>query len=242
MVNYNRMVKKAVRKYPAFAKRYNVYKPAIKQLASDVMYIKGLINSEPKNVYYTNNGTFDYNGVIINLSDTVQGDGAESRDGNRLLPRYLGIKGHIRKAISGTPADHVTVRYVLFRWWGESPNAAGVPPIPSDILRDIGTAFAPTSFLSPQITGQKGDRNRRIEVHRSGTISLDRINTNAYDFSENIEINNGASNKPKEHIEYWSNASTIPTSGGFFMLFISDSAVASECNYHVNGHLTFYDN
>lgn len=232
----------AIKKYPAARKRYRVYAPAVKQLASDVMYLKGLINSEPKNVYYTNNGTFDYNGVIINLSDTTQGDGAESRDGNRILPRYLQIKGHIRKNISGTPADHVTVRYVLFRWWGESPNATGVPPIPADVLKDVGNAFAPTSFLSPQITGQKGDRNRRIEVIRTGIVSLDRINVNSYDFSENVEVNSGKSKKPKEHIEYYSNASTVPTSGGFFMLFISDSAVASETNYHVNGHLTWYDN
>lgn len=231
----------AQKKYPAVKRRANVYVPAVKQLASDVMYLKGIINSEPKNFYLTSQANFDWNGSVISLCDVAQGDSGNMRDGNRILPKYLSINCHINKDTAGNM--HTTVRYIIFRWWGESANAPGVSPFPGDILMGsvIGTTYAPIGFLSNQITGQRGDRNRRIEVHRTGTITLDNVSKTCCDIKEVIKLN-GKNQKVKEHIEYYDGGTAPPISGGFFMLFIQSTATGADVQYTLNSHFTYYDN
>lgn len=232
--------KMAYKKYPAIRKRARVYVPAVRQLASDVMYLKGLINSEPKVHGVESSNNFNYNGVIVSLCDVPTGDTTDSRDGDRLLPRYLNIKFHVNRAISGASSAHTTVRYIIFRWWGENPSSIGVNPSPSDILYSVGGQFAPLSQLKTNVTGSKGDRNRRIEVHRTGMITLDSVSKTAFDEDINITLNGGK--KPKEHMEYFSSTTAPPTSGGFFIMFISDNSVSTDQSYYLRSVLTFYDN
>jgi hypothetical protein len=233
--------KYALKKYPAVRKRARVYVPAVRQLASDVMYLKGLINSEPKNHYVTDSNNFDYNGVMVSLSSiSSTGTEAYARDGNRVLPRYLKLRMHINKSMTSA-IPHNTFRYILFRWWGESPNTAGVAPAVTDIIAGTGTQFAPLSPLVDSITGSKGDRTRRIEVHRTGFVTLDQVGKTSFDFDLNLELN-GKGKSTKEHIEFYGDATAPPTSGGFFMLFVSDNVTAADLSYQLYSHLTFYDN
>jgi len=229
----------ASRKYPAINKRARVYVPAVKQLASDVMYLKGLINSEPKNHYYSATGNFDWNGVILALNNVPQGDTGTSRDGDRVLPKYQTIHAHINKDTAGRM--HTTIRYIIFRWWGESPNAVGVAPVAADIIGALGTVYAPLSFLVGSITGSKGDRNRRIEIARTGTFTLDNVSKTSVDIKETIKLN-GKDKQIKEHMEFYDGTTAPPVSGGFFMLFVQDSVTAADVSYTLDSHLVFYDN
>lgn len=237
---YNKVVKRAIKRYPAFRKRYNVYYPAIKQLGRDVMYLKGLVNAEPKYHTLTSSNNFSYSGVVVSLCDIPQGDSAAYRDGNRILPRYLNLRFHINRAISTPTYTHSTMRYVIFRWWGESPNTAGVSPTSAEVLQTVSSQFAPLSPLNNEITGSKGDRNRRIEVHRTGMITLDSVSRTSVDEEFNIKLN--GKNKVKEHIEFYDNTTNPPTSGGFFILFINDNATNVDSAYYLYSRLVFYDN
>jgi len=234
--------KMAIKRYPAVRKRYKVYAPAVSQLASDVMYLKGLINSEPKGHYVTDTNNFGYNGVVVSLS-SIPSTGVQetySRDGNRVLPRYLKLRCHINKQTAGTIV-HNTVRYILFRWWGESPNVIGAAPAVADIISDVGTGYAPLSPLQNQITGSRGDRTRRIEVHRTGFVTLDQVGKTSLDLDINVELN-GKSKKSKEHMEFYSDSTAPPTSGGFYLLLVGDNATGTDLSYTLYSHLTFYDN
>lgn len=233
-------VKYAAKKYPAIRKRANVYIPAVRQLASDVMYLKGLVNSEPKQFGLATSGNFDYTGTVVSLCNIVTGDTSYNRDGNRVLPRYLNIKFHCNRGITAPTYTHTTIRYVLFRWWGESPNAAGVAPAPSDILESTSTQFAPLGHLKTDIVGSRGDRNRRIEVHRSGFMTLDSVSKTSIDCDFNIQLNGGT--KPKEHMEYYDSTTAPPTSGGFFILFINDNPTSADAAFYLRSVITFYDN
>lgn len=239
------MVKRYARRAPGvyrgFQKRQKVYVPAVKQLASDVLYLKGLINSEPKFYAHTANNNVGYNGTVISLCDIPQGDSSQSRDGNRVLPRYFGFKGrfHISPISSVT---HLGLRVIIFRWWGSDPNSAGAAPATDDILSSslVGTQNVVDSFLSSDITGSRGDRNRRIEVLKNYEVVLDANGNSSLQVDENITVNGGKG--PKEHIEYFSAATAPPTSGGFYVLICSDSATATDLSYHFNSKVTFYDN
>lgn len=237
VAKYTRYAKKA---YPGIKRRANVYVPAVRQLASDVMYLKGLINSEPKLHGVNASNNFDLNGLIISLCDVPTGDTGINRDGNRILPRYLNIKFHVNRNLSTPTNAHTTVRYIIFRWWGESPNAAGIAPVPGDVLSIVGSPYAPMSQLNSSVTGSKGDRNRRIEVHRSGMFTLDSVSKTSFDEEFNITLNGG--NKPKEHIEFYDSTTNPPTSGGFFIMFINDNLTSVDAAFYLTSRLTFYDN
>jgi len=231
--------KYAVKKYPAVRKRARVYVPAVKQLASDVMYLKGLINSEPMRFNYSSQNNFDYNGTVLSLTNVVNADAYGNRTGNRILPKHLNLRMHINKDTAGRM--HTTIRYVLFRWWGESPNVAGVAPTAAEVLQTTGTWASPIAPLSEDIIGSKGDRSRRIEVHRTGMITLDCVSKTCIDVEENVSLN-GKGKQVKEHIEYYNATTAPPTSGGFFLLLISDYITAADVQASVYSSLSFYDN
>lgn len=238
MVNYRSFAKQAYRKYPAIKRRAKVYVPAVRQLASDVLYLKGLINSEPKNHLAIVDNNVNWSGVVISLCDVPQGDGSINRDGDRVLPRYLGIHMTCNRTATCTTV-HQQLRVIIFRFWGESANAVGALPAVADIIDHTGSIYAPRSFLDQAITGPRGDRQRRIEVLRNYYTSLSPDKT-YIDIQENIEMNGKTQNR-KEHLEYFDNTTNPPTSGGVFVLIVTDNTL-SEAAYHLTSKLTYYDN
>lgn len=213
--------------------RWRTYGGAAKQLAKDVMYLKTLINSEPHLHYVSGGNNYNYNGLIVSLSDVPQGDSFGQRTGNRVLPRYLNVKWQVQSA-----SDNNIARVMLFRYWGEAVNA--VPNVTVDeILRTVGATNAPLSHLNDDITGQKGDRNRRIEVLRNELVNLDRVERKSYVCDWDVQVN-GIGVEPKEHCEWRSNATEAPISGGFYLLFIGASLTNDAANYE--SKMTFYDN
>lgn len=237
LVKYGRM---AAKRYPAVRKRYNVYAPAVKQLASDVMYLKGLVNAEPKSHVVNTSGNHDYNGTVYSLCGIAQGDGSNNRDGNRILPRYLSLYIHVNQIAATAGHSRTTHRMIIFRYWGENPNAT--PSVTAtDVLSVTGTQYSPVSHLNDKITGPRGDRTRRIEILRNEFFTLDTVSNTSKDFQYNIEMN-GKSKNNKEHIEFRSSVFEDPISGGVYILYTNDNATATDQGIWIGSRLTFYDN
>lgn len=213
--------------------RWGVYKAAGSQLARDVLYLKTLINSEPHNHYVQSANNYNWDGIIVSLCDVPVGDAASERTGNRVLPRFLNV--NVRTTFNG---GSTYCRVMLFRYWGESASAAPAVTV-GEVLRTTGTQFAPLTHMNEDITGQKGDRNRRIEVLRSVLLTLDGTEKTAETWTWDVEMN-GMGVSKKEHMEWRSSATEEPLSGGLYMLFIG-SAVGNGA-YQLESKLVFYDN
>lgn len=223
-------------------KRGRVYGPAVKQLASDVMYLKGLINSEPKSWIVQSSNNVGWGGAVVSLCNIPTGDTSTSRDGDRILPRYLSLNISVGRA-STAVNSHVTCRMIVFRAWidnpaGSSGNISANEVLPSTVL---STQYAPLSHLNPTITGPRGDRTRRIEVLRNELFTFNAIDKANAIFHYNIEMN-GKSTSKKEHIEYFSSTTGEPVSGGIYVLFVTDQSAATEFYYQMESKVTFYDN
>ena len=220
------------------------------RIVRDVKYLKGLINSEPQPFVVTNSNNVDWAGIIVSLSSVVQGDQEGQRTGDRILPRYLSLKGYCTGA---PPAiqNAITYKVMVVRLWTESTSA---PPnvVVSDVLsaNEISTAFAPIGFLQQNNVGPRGDRQRRIEVLRSETFTIcNNFDTTAVAggsssralWDWNIEMNKG---DKKEHIEFIDNNTAQPISGGLYFLIINDvpAASANKPAFYIASKMTFYDN
>lgn len=219
--------------------RVQIYGRAGKQLYKDVMYLKTLINSEPHYHLLSTSGNIDNAGVVISLNDIPSGDSDINRTGTSVLPRWQSVNMHVNKKLTpvGT-VDHETIRVILFRFWGEQASSAPAV-ITSEILE---SATNPLSFLDDNITGSKGDRERRIEVVKSKLFTLDSVASTSRTFKYNIAIN-GPNKQVKEHLKFRSTVTENPVSGGFYLLFLSDNGTgANKSSYTVNAKVNFYDN
>lgn len=219
-----------------FQKRYRVYAPAVRQLASDISYVKSLVNSEPKNVSTTNTSLVSWTGTILSPCLVPQGVTDNDRTGDRILPRYFTIKLGI---VSGATSSFL--RVITFRWWGAAATGgAPAAPTAAQILRNTGTVYSPFSHLHEDIVGSRGDRERRIEVLRSDLIPSSNVSDVTQILEYNIKMNGKNVNK-KEHIEFDGSATAEPVSGGIYILLISHTVGASLTVYS-ECKLTFYDN
>jgi len=236
----NKAVKYAVKRYPAFRKRYKVYMPAGKQLYKDVMYLKGLINSEPMGYVKQDANNFDYNGTVISCCDVPLGDNDGYRTGNRVLPRYFSIHMHINQSVTAGSATHCTHRLIIFRYWGEATSGASPSVTAGEVLTTTGSGYAPLSHLNQHNVGARGDRQRRIEVLRNEQFTLDQVSNTCKDITYNIKMN--GKKKVKEHIEWYSGSTTQPISGGIYVLLINDNATGTQQSYTLESRLVFYDN
>lgn len=231
---------KYAKRYPAFKKRYNVYVPAVKQLASDVMYLKGLINSEPQSLTTQQTNNVSWSGTVISMSNMTQGTAFGDRQGDRVLPRYFSLNMSVATT-SAFSSHKLTCRVITFRYWGENANGGAPTVTPSDILQTTGSVYAPLSHLNVDIIGPRNDRTRRVEVLRSDIYDLDDVGHASQIVSYNIEMN-GKNSSKKEHIEYANAGTGDPISGGVYVLVITDNTLSGQFQYQLEGKLTFYDN
>lgn len=226
------------RKENPYKKRVRVYGRAGKQLYKDVMYLKSIVNAEPKYFQQGLIKQLDDNGTVDSLCNIAQGDGVNNRDGTSVLPRFLTIQASVKKNLNASAVDFETVKILIFRYWGEQTTSAPSVTI-ADILQD-GDCL---SFLNDDNTGKRKDRERRIELARSKFFTIDKVNRTSYTFKINIEVN-GMSKQHKDHIKYRSNATEDPVSGGFYFLMISDVSNTDlyKSDLDFRSKLTFYDN
>lgn len=224
--------------YHPIAKRVNTYGRAGYQLYKDVSYLATLINSEMHSFQLATSNNIDSVGRTESMNIIPQGNGENERTGNSVLPRYQSINIHVNKAIAG-PA-HETFRVILFRYWGEATSAAPVVTV-GEILDSFG-AIGPLNFLNEDNTGKRGDRERRIEIHKSKLFTLDQVADTSRTWKWNIEVN-GMNKKVKDHVKFRSDVLESPVSGGFFLLFISDNATGSnKASFGIQCKINYHDN
>lgn len=236
MVNYRNVVKTVAKRYPAVKKRYNIYYPAVRQLGKDLMYLKGLINSEGHYHIVQSANNFSNLGIVVSLSDVPQGDTEINRTGNVILPSYINIQ--LMLGATNAASTPQVVRYILFKYWGETTSAATPLATASEILSTTLTSYAPYSQLNPDNVGSRGDRTRRIEVLKSGFYVFDLVSKRQIAKKINIKLNTG---QVKEHIRFVDGTTAQPCSGGLYLLFISDDA-SSNSKYQFSSKLVFHDN
>lgn len=201
----------------------------------DIKYLKTIINSELHEHVTNTSNNIDSTGSTYSLNTVVQGDSAATRTGNSILPRYQQINLNINKALSGP--SHETFRVILFRYWGEQSSSA-----PSVTVSEILQTLDPRSFLNDDNCGAKGDRERRIEIHKSKLFTLDQVSDTSRTWKWNVNVN-GLQTNTKQHIKFRSAATEEPVSGGFYILFISDNATgANKASFNIYSKLSFYDN
>lgn len=231
---YNRKYKKRSEKNAV--RRFKTYGNAGVQAYKDVKYLKTLINAELHFHVGSLSDNIDNIGNVWDLSSIPQGDGDNHRTGTSVLPRYQSIYFHVNKAIAAGPT-HETIRLICFRYWGEQSSAA-----PSISPLDVLTTLDPLSFLNDNNTGKRGDRERRIEIHKSKLFTLDQVSDTSRTYRWNIEVN-GPNKQVKDHIKFRSATTEGPISGGFYMFFISDNATgANKSSITLKTKLNFYDN
>lgn len=244
MNRYASTVARYAKKSGPLRKRYRVYTPALKQLGSDVLYLKSIINSELKIHTVQASNNFSYNGIVQSLCDVPVGDLENTRDGNSILPRYLSIHGHYGCGTLLTSGNGITVRCIVFKSYIESTSSAGVSIVvdPDEVLSDVGTQYSVLSHLNSDNTAPKGDRARRIEILKNELIHCVPASSSARSaFQFNFELN-GPKVSRKEHIVY-TNASTLqPISGGLYIMFISSSATGTDAEFTIESKMSFYDN
>lgn len=215
--------------------RVKVYGRAGKQLYKDVMYVKSLINSELHYHITTQSVNFDSTGIVIPMSVIPVGDSNVNRTGNSILPRYLNIYASVQKGLAGP--DHETFRLILFRYWGEATNIAPVTSV-NEILSSGNTY----SFLNEDNTGSRGDRERRIEIHKNKYFTLDNVASTSRSIKWSVQVN-GVGKQVKEHMKYRTTATEQAISGGFHLLLLSSNTTAANYSDIIfNAKLSFYDN
>ncbi len=218
------------------SKRVNVYGKAGVQLYRDVKYLKTLVNAELHHHIFGYSNNIDSNGAIQSMNNVPSGDSDSDRTGTSVLPRFMSVRLHVNKAISGP--THETVRVIIFRYWGAATSSA---PVLSNISTILNTND-PLAYLQEENTGSKGDRERRIEVHKSKIFTLDQVSDTSRTYNWNIVVN-GPDKQIKDHIKYRSQTTEQPISGGFYMLVITDNATGSnKSSINLRTKLGYYDN
>ena len=152
-----------------FAANVNLRKQKA-SVRADVAYLSTLINSELHTFALNDMGAnIDSTGTVTSLNDFVNGDDNANRTGNSTLVRFMNMNLVIKKSSTGPSFE--TIRVIIFRYWGESTSSA-----PSLLVSEILDASGqPQAFLNLDNTGKRGDRDRRIEIHKSKLICLDTL-------------------------------------------------------------------
>lgn len=207
--------------------RFKVYSRAGRQLFRDVQYLKGIINAEVKNHYVDINNNVTSTGVIHALSSIVQGDSQNQRDGAKVFPRWLQIRG----TFSNTNVDD-TIRCIIFRWAENSlPTVAGIL---------YGTPH-PHSFYDEVVTGNKEDRTLNVLFDDRWNFVQGQSNE-IQEKTMTMDLNPPANNR-KIHIEWDNPAVGQPTMNGLYMLLIGTQAAgANEGHSLIKTKLSYYDN
>ena len=206
-------------------------------LTKKVNYLSSVVNSELKyheSVYVY---SIDGAGTILPFNNIVQGDSQVNRTGNTVLPKWLTLHMALRHNDATTEESEV-IRIIVFRYWGEGTDAA-----PNVTVGDILDIANPLSFLNDNNTGSRGDRERRIQIHKSYLLALNKSDKALRTFKLNIAVNK-PSNKRKEHMKFRSSATEDAISGGFYVLVIGENLVGAveKNSIDVRGKLNFYDN
>lgn len=181
----------------------------IAQVAKDVWYLKGLINSEKK--YYDNaqlSNTISYNGLVYNLCAMAQGDGTQQRTGNSIFARSLSVRLTAIQRGAST-SNNMKVMIVL----DKNADVAAAPAA-SDILETTGSTNAPLSHL------KFPEARNRFKILKVKQIVLN--STNRTQQCCNIYL------KMRHHIKFTGTTAASLGKGQLYLVVISDTVAGTD--------------
>lgn len=222
-MGYNKTRRNRRRNYKPKPSRWQTYGNAAMQLASDAMkgvrFVKGLINTEFKNIDTNNIPTVTAGGVITLLNGTVQGDGQFNREGSSFRMKSIDVR---YQGTYNAAVGYNTYRVMLVL----DQQANGVAPALTDIL-------AVNAVDSP----------RNLDYRKRFLILYDKVHCigtgNGQQNYDHLHIKN------EYHTQCFaaSNTGTVAdiTTNAVYLVMFSDQAVnGPTVNYY--GRIRFLDN
>lgn len=218
-----RYVKKGASNIVKYVKKDPV--GAATKALSMAKYLHGIINSELKSVQHVYGVQYiSWNGSIYHMSDVVQGDQHNQRNGMSILGKYLTINGTMK--LQGSTQTNVITLYVVL-----------------DVQRVYGSTPGVSDFLDS--TGGYQVTNSMIQVNSRGRFKILKkmrfvLNNNGRE-QKCFQINIKNINK---HIK-WGYASTNELQNHVYFIAVSDHDATDTGNIprlDFNARFKYYDN
>lgn len=117
-----------------------IYRKQKKLNKREKIQVKRMITRTQEIKYFDQtlvNVSFDYSGVLYNLTPINQGNTDTDRNGDQVMLKYVSIRGYLQASATST---YNVCRIIVFQW---KPNST---PAISDILNNIASVNAPNSF------------------------------------------------------------------------------------------------
>lgn len=139
--------KKVYRRRPKRFRKRRAFTPKQKTLIKKIAEKRG----ELKHYHVTGSAVSTNSAIIVNLSGASQGDAITNRDGDRMEPSSILLRGTLLRDSATTAGSWDSVRLVLIQWHQDSAVST---PTASDIFEDTTQS---TIHLTPLIA----DKSKR---------------------------------------------------------------------------------
>lgn len=151
-------------------------------------------------------------GSLVSLSSVAQGDANNMRDGNVIYPTSV----KLRLTLDKSSADAVTrMRIIIFRWISETPEQ----------IIDVLDSVSLTAFKSDSFRYQSQILYDKVHTLSEGQVP-EKFVTVSCKLRGLIAFADGAA---------------VPNRNGIWMIFLSDSAVATSATLRYTSRLYFKD-
>lgn len=185
------------------------------QALRGVKQLRGIINSELHRKDSTATPSVSTSGYIFTVSDIVQGDVYDNRQGNSILVKSLNIQGNIKWNTSAT--DSALTMWVII----DTQQASDTTPSIGDIFNGQG----PHSILNAQTVGRY---KILLKKHYSQDSSKQLVFVD-----EHMTMNH--------HVRYNGALASDIQKGGIYVVFISNRGTLSP-QATIVSRLSYYDN
>ena len=155
------------------------------------------------------NQSFDYNGIIVPMSDIPQGTGPNQRDGNVI--HAVSLDYNLRLVVAAT--SPVTCRFLICRLLQPESGLTV-----SEVIDNVGSGLAPNAQYNTETHGQSSE-DRRIEILYDRTVSV------STSYKPVVQIKGSLSLGGDSHsLVRYSGSSLPPVTGAYVGIVISSLA------------------
>lgn len=176
--------------------------------------------------YQVAGATSDYNGLVYNVSQVVQGGAYNQRDGTVIHPVKLRLSW---LTVCGSTSD--AIRCLLIR---THSDASGF--VIGQVLQFTGSSQGVLSDYNMEFHGQ-GKADRRIDILYDETVELSTDWHRLQVRTHTIPLTNSEYNL----IRYPNAGGAVAATGALFVVFISTQAAAAGAVVGLNTRLSFLD-
>lgn len=210
---------KKVKKW--YKKKYNVAEIASKAWQG-VKLLRELVNAEKKFFDSLSVGNISWNGGIVHLTNILQGDLSNQRNGKSVLLNGFLLRLILRR--NNLSTGPISARVIVF----QDLQLSGNPLIPAEVQQNIGGTNAVVQPINQSLNG-------RIKVLFNRSYDLD---SNEQQSQIKLYL------KLRNHLK-WNFNSTSPDKNHIYIMLISDVSPTDSNNlpaYNLFARTYYYDN